>query len=104
MGGLIPVWSVATVVLLAVLTANAPFLNNRLFLVGPRRLPKPLVWRLFELAVYAVIVTSIGRTLEGHLGQVSSQTWEFYAVGVLTFLTLAFPGFVWRYLRRGAVH
>jgi len=104
MGGLIPVWAIATVLVAAVLTANAPFLNNRLFLVGPKRSPKPLVWRLVELAVYAVIVTSIGRTLEGQLGQVSRQNWEFYAVGVLTFLTLAFPGFVWRYLRRGAVH
>jgi hypothetical protein len=104
MSSLIPAWALAIVLLMAVLSANAPFLNNRLFLVGPLREPKSLVLRLIELAAYAVLVALIGRALEGQLGQVSSQRWEFYAVGVLTFLTLAFPGFVWRYLRRGAVH
>lgn len=104
MGGLIPIWAVITVLLVAMLAANAPFLNNRLFLLGPSRVRKSLVWRLAELAVYATLVCLVGRGLEGQLGQVSSQRWEFYAVGVLTFLTLAFPGFVWRYLRRGAVH
>jgi hypothetical protein len=104
MGSLIPVWAVATVLVVAILAANAPFLNNRLFLIGPLHVPKSLAWRLAELAVYAVVVTNIGCTLEGRLGQVSPQSWEFYAVGVLSFLTLAFPGFVWRYLRRGAVH
>ncbi|MDE2400326.1 MAG: DUF2818 family protein [Burkholderiales bacterium] len=86
----------------AALMANAPFLNNRLFLVGPERAPKPLVWRLVELSVYAAAVCLLGRGLEGLLGQVTAQKWEFYAVWVLVFLTLAFPGFVWRYLRRGA--
>ena len=28
------------------------------------------------------------------------QRWEFYAALGFLFLTLAFPGFVWRYLRR----
>ena len=104
MGGLIPVWAVVAVLAVAMLAANAPFLNNRLFLLGPRRVPKSLFVRLLELLVYASLVFGLGRVLEGQLGQASPQRWEFYAVGTLTFLTLAFPGFVWRYLRRNAVH
>lgn len=103
MGGLIPTWAVTTVLLAALLAANAPFLNNRLFLLGPKRTPKSLVWRLLELLVYAGLVFGLGHALEGQLGQNSPQGWEFYAVGLLTFLTLAFPGFVWRHLRRNAV-
>jgi hypothetical protein len=103
MGGLIPDWAVGVVLVVAMLAANAPFLNNRLFLVGPLRAPKSLVWRLVELLAYATVVALVGRAIEGQLGQVVGQRWEFYAVGALTFLTLAFPGFVWRYLRRGAV-
>lgn len=104
MGGLIPAWAVVVVLAVAVLAANAPFLNNRLFLLGPVRVPKSLFIRLLELLVYAGLVFGLGRVLEGRLGQASPQGWEFYAVGLLTFLTLAFPGFVWRYLRRNAVH
>ncbi len=104
MSGLIPVWAVVCVLVAAMLAANAPFLNNRLFLLGPVRAPKSLVWRLGELLVYATLVVLLGRALEGHLGQVSEQRWEFYAVWSFAFLTLAFPGFVWRYLRRGSVH
>lgn len=103
MSGLIPLWAVACVLVAAMLAANAPFLNNRLFLVGPLKSPKPLTWRLAELLLYASLVVLLGRALEGHIGQVSEQRWEFYAVWGFSFLTLAFPGFVWRYLRRGAV-
>jgi len=103
MGGLIPAWAVVSVLIIAVLAANAPFLNNRLFLLGPRRAPKRLGWRLLELAVYCALVAALGRAIEGSLGRVSEQRWEFVAIWVLVFLTLAFPGFVWRYLRRGAV-
>lgn len=102
MRGLIPFWAVACILLAAALMANAPFVNNRVFVLGPRLRPKRLVWRLAELAVYALAVGLLGRWLEGLLGQVAAQRWEFYAIWVLVFLTLAFPGFVWRYLRRGA--
>ena len=38
--------------------------------------------------------------LESSIGQRSPQGWEFYAAGACLFITLASPGFVWRYLRR----
>jgi hypothetical protein len=94
-----PTWPVWTVVVLAVLGANLPFLNERLMLVGPKRLPaKALGWRALELLLWYLVVGVVGLALEQHLGQNYPQRWEFYAVTAALFLTLAFPGFVYRYL------
>jgi hypothetical protein len=40
----------------------------------------------------------VGLALENHAGQIAPQGWEFYAVTGTMFTTLAFPGFVYRYL------
>jgi hypothetical protein len=90
------------VILLAVITANLPFVNERLFVVGPLRHPKSFGIRLLELLVWYGIVLGIGFAIEARLGQIQRQGWEFYVAMASLFLTLAFPGFVWRYLRRGA--
>jgi uncharacterized membrane protein len=87
----------------AVLTANLPFVNERLFVVGPRRQPKAVGWRLLELLAALALTLGLGLALEASIGQRSPQGWEFFAASACLFLTLAFPGFVWRYLRRGAV-
>lgn len=100
MTGLVPGWAVSTVLLAALVAANLPFVNERLFVLGPRRSPKSAAWRLLELLVMALLVALLGRALEGSLGQTSPVRWEFVAVWLCVFLTLAFPGFVWRYLRR----
>ncbi len=100
MTGLVPVWAVSVVLLAALIAANLPFLNERLFVLGPRQDVKPVAWRLLELLAYAFLVAALGRVLEGKLGQVSPMRWEFVAVWLCVFLTLAFPGFVWRYLRK----
>ena len=42
----------------------------------------------------------LGFALEARIGQRQAQGWEFYAALGCLFLTFAFPGFVWRYLRR----
>jgi hypothetical protein len=42
----------------------------------------------------------IGFALEGAVGRVHTQTWNFYAITFLLFLVLAYPAFVWRHLRR----
>ena len=98
--GLVPGWAVTLILLAALIAANLPFANERLFLFGPRRDPKAVAFRLLELAVYAVAVGGLGRLVETQLGQASPIRWEFVAVWCCVFLTLAFPGFVWRYLRR----
>jgi hypothetical protein len=88
------------VILVAVVAANLPFVNERLFVLGPKRAPKRLAWRLLELVVLWGITLGIGLALEARIGQNQPQGWEFYAAFGGMFLTLAFPGFVWRYLRR----
>lgn len=100
MTALAPTWAVAFVILAALVAANLPFLNERLFVLGPKRSPKSVAARLLELLVYAALVAVLGRALEASFGQASAVRWEFVAVWLCVFLTLAFPGFVWRYLRR----
>ena len=85
-------------VLLALLAANLPFANQRILLVGPQRSSKPLFWRLVELVLLYFVVGGIGLAIENHNGQIAPQGWEFYAVTGTMFVTLAFPGFVYRYL------
>ena len=89
---------IGVLILLALLAANLPFINQRLFVVGPRRQPKALAWRLLELVLLYFVVGGIGLALENSAGQIAAQGWEFYAVTGAMFLTLAFPGFVFRYL------
>lgn len=82
----------------ALLAANLPFVNERWFVLGPRRMPKSMWARLFELVVLYGLVGALGLGLEQHAGQIYPQGWEFYATTAALFLTLAFPGFVYRYL------
>lgn len=97
MGSSAAVW---LVLLVAIVAANLPFINERLFIVGPRRSPKAIGWRLLELVVAWGLTLALGFALEARAGQIQAQGWEFYAALGFAFLTFAFPGFVWRYLRR----
>ncbi|MBX3586817.1 MAG: DUF2818 family protein [Ramlibacter sp.] len=90
--------SVWLVILVALCAANLPFLTQRLLLVVPLAQPKNLAMRLGELVVLYFVVGGLGLLLEKHAGQIAPQGWEFYAVTGALFITLAFPGFVWRYL------
>ena len=87
-------------ILVALLAANLPFVNHRLLVIGPVRQPKSLVWRLLELVLLYFMVGGMGLAMEHSAGQIAPQGWEFYAVTGAMFLTLAFPGFVFRYLAR----
>ena len=88
------------VILFAVVAANLPFVNERLLVVGPKRDPKALGWRLVELVLLYGATIGLGFALETRIGQRQPQGWEFYAAMASLFVTFAFPGFVWRYLRR----
>ncbi len=92
------------VLVAAVIAANLPYLNERRLLVGPRQTAKGAWWRLLELALMAALTLGVGCVLEARIGQRQPQGWEFYAAGVCLFITLGFPGFVWRYLRRNPRH
>jgi hypothetical protein len=92
---------VIAILLFSLVCANLPFLNERFFLIGPHLTPKHLGWQLFELVIYGLLVVSLGFLIESFKSQRHVQGWEFYVSFGCLFLTLAFPGFVWRYLRRG---
>ncbi len=89
-----------TAIVMALVAANLPFLSNRLFLVRSLAGPKSLALRLLELVLLYVVVGLVALALEQRIGQVAPQGWEFYVVTSSLFLTLAFPGFVYRYLYR----
>lgn len=86
------------VVLAALAGANLPFINQRLLAVMPLKTPKGLPVRLLELVLCYFLVGGMALLLEQRAGQITSQSWEFYAITAALFLTLAFPGFVYRYL------
>ncbi len=93
------------VLALAVIAANLPFVNERLFATIPLKFGaepsiKPFWVRLLELLILYFIVGGIAYLLEARIGSVFKQGWEFYAVTGCFFIVLAFPGFVFRYLRK----
>ncbi|MGA8516277.1 MAG: DUF2818 family protein [Burkholderiaceae bacterium] len=90
--------SVWLVIAAALVAANLPFVSQRIFAVIPLAAGKNLAVRLVELVVLYLIVGGLALLLEQRLGQIAPQGWEFYAVTGTLFITLAFPGFVWRYL------
>jgi hypothetical protein len=96
--------SVWLVLVAALVAANLPFVTDRLF--GVLALPrgKNLALRLVELVALYLLVGGIGLLLEQRLGRIAPQGWEFFAVTGALFLTLAFPGFVWRYLYKHRKH
>jgi hypothetical protein len=92
--------SIWVVILLAAVAANLPFATARLMGVIPLKRPKTLPVRLVELLAFYLLVGGVGLALEQRAGRIAAQGWEFYAVTGALFLTLAFPGFVWRYLMK----
>ncbi|MGH8809411.1 MAG: DUF2818 family protein [Noviherbaspirillum sp.] len=89
------------VILLAVFAANLPFVNERLFALVPIAKSTKSFWlRLLELLVLYLTVRGVAYLLEARIGNVFPQRWEFYAITICLFLVLAFPGFVFRYLRK----
>ncbi|GKT23443.1 DUF2818 family protein [Acidovorax sp. SUPP3334] len=93
--------SIWLVIVLAALGANLPFLSQRWLVVGPRAVPaKPMAVRLAEMVVLYFVVGGVALLLERRVGQIAPQQWEFYAITATLFITLAFPGFIYRYLLR----
>jgi hypothetical protein len=93
--------SVWLVLLVAFVAANLPFASQRVLgLVALPRGKKTLALRLAELVLCYFLVGALALLLEKRAGQIAPQGWEFYAVTGALFLTLAFPGFVYRYLLR----
>ncbi len=47
-----------------------------------------------------LLIGGLAMLLESRAGNVFAQTWEFYVITIFLFVVLAFPGFVFRYLRK----
>jgi uncharacterized membrane protein len=97
-------FSTTLLLILAFAAANLPFLVEHIFFVKrPAKGAKRFAWRLLELVVMFFAVGGIALLLEGKLGDIHRQNWEFYAVNAALFVVFAYPGFVYRYLwrRRG---
>lgn len=92
--------SPAILLVLAFVAANLPFLSPRILVVGPRKRGNALGWEFTGLLLMAALVIAGGMAWEQFIGQRSPQPWEFYAGFAGLFVTLGFPGFVWRHLRR----
>ncbi|RZT42672.1 DUF2818 family protein [Cupriavidus agavae] len=87
------------VILLALVCANLPFVNQRLFAaVGLKWARKPLWLRLVELFTWYVVAGAAGLAVEASLGSTFAQGWQFYAITGCMMLVFAFPGFTWQYL------
>lgn len=88
--------------LLAIVLASLPFVTERLFLIWSRQ--KSVWLRLGELLVYYGIFLGLGLGLEQYIGRRHPQEWQFFAITALMFLVLAYPSYVWRYLKRRPSH
>lgn len=92
------------VIVLAVFAANLPFVNQQVFgiiaLNKSAAYIKPIWVRLIELLVLYFIVGGVAHMLESRVGNAFVQTWEFYAITGCLFLVFAYPGYVYRYLRK----
>ncbi len=87
------------VLVLALVCANLPFLNQRIFMLVPLRAPQKHGFvRVLELLVYYLLVGLAAYFLEASNSAVAKQTWEFYPVTICIFLVFAFPGFVYCFL------
>ncbi|CAI8692051.1 DUF2818 family protein [Burkholderia sp. MS455] len=87
------------IVLLALVCANLPFLNQRLFAVVPFGAAKKSAWvRIGELIVLYFVVGALGFWLESRAGNRFEQGWQFYAITFSLFIVFAFPGFTFQYL------
>ena len=89
--------AITALLLLAVVLANAPFCYERFLFLGGSKARQP-AWRLLELLLFYGAFLALARAAEAHFGQVQAQGWQFYAVSLCLFLSMAFPGFVWCYL------
>lgn len=92
--------ALTVLMLVALLAANVPFVSPRVLVLGPHRPDRGFGWRLLELLFLAGLVLALGFGIEARIGQRHPQGWEFYVTVLCLVLTFAFPGFVWRYLRR----
>jgi hypothetical protein len=94
-------WTVAALLLLAMVFANLPFLSERLFLVWLPASGRKSAWlHVVEVIAFYFGTGAVAYLMESRVGPVHAQRWEFYAITACLFLVFAYPGFLYRYLWR----
>ncbi|AYB51220.1 DUF2818 family protein [Ralstonia solanacearum] len=89
------------VIVLALICANLPFVNQRVLAVLPARWPRKPFWlRGIEWMTLYAVVGLVGFGIESGQGNAFPQGWQFYAITACLMLVFAFPGFTWQYLVR----
>jgi len=94
------------VIVLALVCANLPFLNQRFFALIPLKKSsdsgyrKSLWLRVAELLISYFLLGALAFFMESLIGNSSPQDWQFYAVSACLFIVFSFPGFVYCYLYR----
>jgi hypothetical protein len=90
--------SVTTLILIFLIIANLPWINDRLFCVFVLKAPKKIVIRLAETIVFYLASLLIAIAVELNFsGEVYPQGWEFFSITFCLFMVLAVPGVIYRY-------
>ncbi len=91
--------AVLLLIIAAVITANLPWLSERILLVKPAgEGGKHAAWRWLEWLILYLITGAVAMGLEQKInGERHDQGWEFYAVTLCLFLVFALPGFLYRH-------
>ena len=92
--------SIWVLVAAALLAANLPFVSQKILGLWTLPAGKTFALRFLELLACYFLTGALALFLEQRAGQIAPQGWEFYAITATLFITLAFPGFVYRYLLR----
>ena len=95
-------WQALSILFLAVILANLPFLNGSRFLIA-FSINKNFWLESFEFAIFYCVIGFISLQLEAKDAVVHRQSWHFYVVTFFLFVVFSFPGFVIKYFwrRRG---
>ena len=93
---------IGILLLMAIILSNLPFLSHRIFGILALRKIKPSWVTALELLISYFMLGSLAYFFETSLGNIFPQKWPFYVVTFILFITLGYPGFVYRYLRRSS--
>ncbi|WP_018875182.1 MULTISPECIES: DUF2818 family protein [unclassified Thioalkalivibrio] len=85
-------------VVVAFISANLPWLSERIgLMVLPEETKGPWT-RIGEWLVLYFLIGLIGKGLEYQAtGGIHTQGWEFYVITLSLFAMFALPGYIWRY-------
>lgn len=91
--------------ILMLVLANLPFVNQRLFLLipvkgDPKTGAKPFWMRLIEFSVFYAVAMAAGIGLEYSLTGITPKDWIFWVTTLAMFTVFASIGFLWQYQLR----